>query len=377
MAEQSDPLGRSFADLRQELERWYAFAGNRRALSVTRALKVMEHYLRRPLRLAIMGEHNSGKSSLINLLLREKVVPAGAFAGGKAQLVLRAGPDTALYLIAADGARTRLTSRALAQISSPDIRPSAANTSIIYNAMDPDKAPPRDDRQGLTLLPGALRPSADGTAKLIEIVLPHPVLRRVELLEARAFPKERGVLRGAFRPVDAAIWCTLATQAWKETERQSWKRSPAPLRRNAILLVTYKDAIRNAADEKKIVTRLRRDAGAMFPQIEVVSLRHALETLSADGTITDRARWEETGAAAFEAALREILNGMQNRRFEKSAAYLNRLAEIVDRGSAQGPFGARWRERLQRLFERLDGHLHSAIAGFKGEGRTKGIAGRP
>jgi len=371
MAERVAPLQASFTALREELERQFAVSGNRKIFGAIRAVKAVDWHLRRPLRIAVMGEQSSGKSTLINMLLRESVVPAGAFAGLKAHFMLRYGADTALYVIGPDGSRTRLTSKALARISTPGAR-SAPGTNIIYNAMDPALPRPREDLQSLSLLPGAMRPVTDGAAKLIEIVLPHPFLQRAELMETRAYPQNpaKSVLRRVYRPVDAAIWCTLSTQAWKETERQTWRRLPASLRQNAILLVTYRDAIRTAQDEAKILTRLRRDAGSLFSEIMVVSLRHALEAMSVHGMIADHAKWDETGAPQFESGLRARLDALQWRRFQRSAAFLRRLSGLISRSDPNSPLPARSAEAIHELFERSIGQIEAAGAVYFGPAKT-------
>lgn len=355
-------LQQGLAALREDLGRLFALTGDRRLYTALRAVAAVRSYLSRPLRVAVLGESNSGKSSLINMLLRESVVPAGAFAGVNAHLALRHGGEAALYMLGPDGARTRLTTRALAKITALDTRTPALSSNIIYNAMEPAQPKPRPELRSLSLLPGAMSSAADGAAKLIEIVLPHPFLRRAELLESRAFPLEpgRSILRRNFQPVDAAIWCTLATQAWKETERKTWRKLPAGLRREAFLLVTYKDAVRNAQDEAKILARLQRDAGAFFGDILLVSLRQSLDAIAPDGAIADPGKWERSGAPQLEAALRARLEALNIRRLRKSAALLRHLAPLIEAGCRHGPFAPVSAQAPLARLERLSADVESA-----------------
>jgi hypothetical protein len=317
----------SLAALRDALDRGCAFSRDRRLARMARALDALVSHLGRPMRLAVMGEENSGKSSLINMVLRESVVPAGALAGVRARLLLRYGPE-ALHAVGADGTRARLTTKALARMAAPEIQSAPASTTIIYNASDSARQEGRGDFRAVGLLTGATPPSADASAKFIDITLPREFLRRAELLESRLYPEEaeKKALRPAFRPIDLAIWCTLATQAWKETERQAWRRLPAGLSSNAILVVTYKDAIHKARDEEKLIGRLTREAGSLFGDILLVSPRQALAAMSPLGEISDMSGWERSGAAAFETVLQVRLNSFNRRRTEKGAALLYRLS---------------------------------------------------
>jgi hypothetical protein len=319
-----------FARLRDALGRCFALSGRRQLLRARRALDALEAYLRRPLRLAAIGEQNTGKSSLINMLLRGSVVPTGALASMRAHLLLRHGEDSALYAVGADGARARLTSRALARMAGPQVRPPASGTGFVYNAAQPVQSARRPELQGAGMLPGHLRGETEGGAKLIEMIVPHDFLRGTELVEARAFPEDGAgnVLRHAL-PVDLAVWCTLATQAWKETERQSWRRMPARFHSGAILLVTYKDALGTGRDEAKLLSRLERDAGPLFSSISFVSLRQAVEAMDASGRITDERKWERSGAPAFEAAMRARMMEMHCQRRTRSLRLLTRLAALT------------------------------------------------
>jgi hypothetical protein len=326
-----------------------------------RALRCVEAYLRRPLRVAVLGEQNSGKSSLINMLLRADVVPAGVLAALRTHLLLRHGPETAVVAVAADGARARLTSRALARMAVPEIRAATGGSPVIYSAAEPKAAPAREGKHAVATIRDAPQPAAD-SARLIELIRPHPLLQRAELLESRLYPpgSENSVLRRAFRPIDMAVWCTLATQAWKETEREAWQRFPASLGRDALLVVTYKDALANAKEEARLMGRLRRDAGPFFAGMLTVSARRAMEALGApgEGSIADPARWERSGAAAFEAALEEALARLHRRRLAKADGLLRRLAARLPESPAQSRSGT-----VARQFERLAATLQEEAGG--------------
>lgn len=354
MPEDAALLGQDFARLRETLGRCFALSGDWRLFRAIRALRLLEASIRRPLRVAVLGEENAGKSSLINVLMRDDVVPAGALAGIRAHLLLRHGAEPALHAVSTDGSRARLTSRALARMSGPEMR-SAPRSTIIYDAA----APVQPARRETGLVAGAGAASADTTPRLIEIIRPNALLRRAELVESRGCPEAAGksVLRHAF-PVDLAVWCTLGTQAWKESERLSWARLPAKLRKGAILVITYKDAIGTARDEAKLLVRAERDAGRLFGDIVLVSLRQAAEALGPGGTIAEEARWQRSGAAAFEAVLQGRLATLEAQRWTRALRLLRKLTAATRQNevsaAAAPPLPAEMHKAFQALLRRIE-----------------------
>ncbi len=349
-----------FARARDALGRRFAQSGDWRLFRAGRALDALETYLRRPLRMAIIGEQSSGKSSLINMLLRASVVPAGALAGVRANLLLRYGPETALFVISTDGIRARLTSKALAKLAGPEAQGRMSGTTIIYNASEASSAVRRDAGDRFHVLTDGLRPPADGSAKLIEIRAPHAFLRSAELVESRLYPQDmtRNVLRHVL-PVDLAIWCTLGTQAWKETERKSWERLPAKLRANAILLVSYKDAIGSPKDEAKLLTRLERSAGPFFSEIVLVSLRRAADAIGQGAEIADEEKWQTSGAAALETAIGARIDALQEQRRAKGLAFLRRIAALAGNSSRLPSAASHEGEEMIKHFEGLIRHIEA------------------
>ena len=338
-----------FARLREALSRRFSASGEWRLFRFLRALDLLEEHLRQPLRIAVMGEQASGKSSLINLLLRENVVPTGALAGARAYLLVRYGVDPALHAVAVDGSRARLTPRALAKMSEPE---SSASSSMMTSG-GIEAAPRKDVQAGLTAQ--ALRPSSsgDGTTRLIEIIQPQALLQSVELVEGRACPEGAGksLLRHVL-PLDLVIWCTLATQAWKETERQSWRHLPTKLRRRAVLLVTYKDAI-GAKDEAKLISRMERDAGLFFSDIVLVSLRQAAEAIGWGGAIANEVNWQASGAVGAEMVLSRHLDELERERQARASRFLHRLARLDGKNDAWSAIFSSPNSETAKHFERL------------------------
>jgi hypothetical protein len=214
-----------------------------------RALGRLSKAARRPLRLAILGESNSGKSSLANLLAGETTLPALPVANTRLPTLLSYAP--------------------------------AAVARALY--------------------PGGVRHTLSGNAKVpvetivrLEVGLPIEMLKRIEILDFPGganplFPT--GLLDVLRHGIDAAIWATVATQAWRETERIAWLALPIRIRSRGLLVVTHCDLIAAEEDFRKLRARLLADAGRHFQGMSFVSARHT--AASAPTEALDAARLVE------------------------------------------------------------------------------------
>jgi hypothetical protein len=225
-----------------------------------RALSRLSRAARRPLRLAILGESNSGKSSLANLLAGEATLPALPVANTRLPTLLSYAP--------------------------------AVLASALY--------------------PGGVRRTLSGSAKVpieaivrLEVGLPIETLKRMEILDFPGsanplFPT--GLLDVLRHGIDAAIWATVATQAWRETERIAWLALPERIRSRGVLAVTHCDLIATEEDFRKLRARLRTDAGPYFQGMSFVSARHGAagapaETFDAAKLFEDIDRLAQTFSA--------------------------------------------------------------------------------
>jgi hypothetical protein len=322
---------RLLADLRSIRQTLAVMGQNRipdHSVAAHRMLMKLERHLTRPMRLAVMGEQNSGKSLLINYLLKHQVLPAGGFAGETTELLIRHSEEPSVHAIAADGTRNRLTSKAFGRLVKPEMRAALSGMNVIYDADSPRKAAVHDMASPASLIL-ASRPEPRGRqSRLIDIGLPLDVLRRLEIVEVRACPEGplENPSRRAFAQVDMTLWCTLATQAWKETEIVAWRRVPPGQRRAALMMVTYKDAIRGGKDEERIMARLRKAGAGLFDSVVLVSLRDAIQSLLASDPEESARLREESNIAVVEMAMTGLMRRWQARRFEKAAWILSALA---------------------------------------------------
>jgi hypothetical protein len=101
--------------------------------------------------------------------------------------------------------------------------------------------------------------------------------------------------------VDAVIWCTHATQAWRQSEAAVWDDMPQAVRENSILLITRFDKLTNEKDRSRVVKRVSRETQGQFGGTFPVSLLQAIQAGE------DYDRWEASGAGPFTAHLIDVI----------------------------------------------------------------------
>jgi hypothetical protein len=133
---------------------------------------------------------------------------------------------------------------------------------------------------------------------------------------------------------DAVIWCTHATQAWRQTEASVWESLDPRLHERSLLLITRWDKIHGESDRARVLRRVERETEGLFAARLPISLIEALSAGEDDELLT------RSGAAAFR---------------EHLVAILDRLS--VDIGTEDGGRRARMAEALERdgMVARMDG----------------------
>jgi hypothetical protein len=101
---------------------------------------------------------------------------------------------------------------------------------------------------------------------------------------------------------DGVLWCTHATQAWRQSESGVWNSFPAEMRRNSLLLITRFDKILNDSDKSKVLKRVTQEVDGLFAEVFPVSLLKAMKAGD------NEAMWADSGAQAFTSALFEIIH---------------------------------------------------------------------
>lgn len=173
-------------------------------------------------KLAVAGEFNAGKSTLVNHLLGQALLPVTATASRMPPVWLRHGP-------------------ALAWAEGPD-----------------------GQRQALDL--GQLH-RAPAQCRCLHVTLPAPILRHCELLDLPGLSdpdRDEAQIHPLLTLAHLVVWCSAATQAWRQSERSLWLTLPQRLRQHSLLAVTRADKLESVQDRGKVLHRLRLQTAGLF-----------------------------------------------------------------------------------------------------------------
>jgi hypothetical protein len=249
-----------------------------------RALARTERRLGRPLRVAITGEFNTGKSSLANLLAGVESLPTSVLSNTRIPTLLHYAREPEIHVMHRDRTRERLHTDA---------------------------------------------PMLSQTIHRLEVGLPSRPLQAMQIFDLPGVADPRlgaSVAGPADHDFDAVLWCTVSTQAWKGSEWAAWGRLPARLRLRGLLVVTHGDLLRSAHDADRLLSRLRAEVGAAFLDIVLISTLDALALLRKGPEGPDGAEWQATGAAALEAALDALLRNVRDQRAEAALRMIARVS---------------------------------------------------
>lgn len=245
----------------------------------------MEQVLAKPPRIAIMGEVNSGKTSVADLLLGGGVLPASVTANTHVPVLIRYGDDTTLDAVTQQGPY-RLTEDTVDELPS-----------------------------GLQL-------------KRIEIGLPSEHLKDFELLDTPG-----DYVPGDDMP-DAQIflWCTVATRAWTESERARWSSLPPRCWHRGGLLATHKDALARAEDIGKVEQRLRRSTAGLFRDVLFIAAASSARRAPAAAALPP-----DPSIAALRQQVIAWAGEVSARRARKAERIIRHLARLTLHRLAPAP----------------------------------------
>jgi hypothetical protein len=286
-----------------------------------RALSRIERALSAPLRAVLLGESGSGKSAIANFLLGRQFMPGSMTAKTRPHVLFRYAAEPSIHTLSPNGARTRLTSKALFHFGS---RPEEHGKvpKVIYSAGPRTQHEPRNSgsHTGAPALD-----AAGGVVQMVEVGLPHPLLQNLEIIDTSGMPDPVLANWPVFKRARLAVWCTIATQAWRETERAAWSEVPAVWRENSLLAVTYKDALRTEAERTKLNKRLENETGRLFAGRVVVCAKEACQIAGDADASRNLPRWAASGAGCMQDAVRNLYFNAAAGRLQRAQMTANRI----------------------------------------------------
>ena len=258
----------------------------------------------RKLRVALMGEFSAGKSTLVNLLLGAEPLPVRITATRMPPIWITEGEDGGLR-----------------EDRAGDLHPL-----------------PEDGLAGIRM----------EDTRLVQLTMSADILGLCDLIDMPGISDpnmDQAVWRDVIGSADILVWCTHATQAWRQSEASAWDSLPEHLQRNGILVVSRWDKLTTDRDRARVLARLRAEAGSRFRAIYPVSLLDAVEAGD------DEDRWHRSGAEPFVRGLVDlVLHGDMDPEAADSAPTAEAAAPIdLDevRETVQGARVVPQRVRLQ------------------------------
>jgi Dynamin family len=186
----------------------------------------------RPARVVVIGEFNSGKTTLVNALLGAAVLPTS--------FTRHTAYPTVVGFAAKPWLRAELAGR--------------RRIAVPWSCIDGTPA---------------------GHIRRLHVGMPLDPLRTLRATDTPGFglgdeADEARTLR-ACRGADTVIWCTPAMQAWKASELRTWLALPRSVRQRGVLAVTFMDLLPSKGDAGRLLARLAADAGPHFRRIVTFS----------------------------------------------------------------------------------------------------------
>jgi hypothetical protein len=215
----------------------------------------------------VAGETNSGKTTLVNLLLRAELLTTDIVPNTPCPILLRFGETAHLRLQREDGEFS--------------IHP----LSDLH----------RLGRTG---------------AQFAEVILPSSVLRRIEILDLPGLVSAEDAQSRSrwMKATDIIIWCTPATQAWKASELAMWQALGLP-QALSLLVLTHRDLL-SARQFEDVAQRISRETQHFFSHWSAIATSKAIAARNPRGQIVKKDVWIATGVEDFMKKLVYLLQNV-------------------------------------------------------------------
>ena len=166
----------------------------------------------------------------------------------------------------------------------------------------------------------------------LEVGLPSQRLRAMQILDLPGLADPRfsaPVVDIAYHDVDAVVWCTMSTQAWKESERIAWGQLPARLSSRGLLASTHGDLLHDERDMKSCWSACTARPAPSSRSIMPISTVDALALMRRGSKGWTMPRWKASGADALE--MRCTMTSCLSVRKQRAEAALRMTGRIAHR----------------------------------------------
>lgn len=226
----------------------------------TDACSIERNLIARKPRLALMGEFSAGKSTLSNLLLGSARLPVRITATRLPPVWISYGEEKAIR-VDLDGNETQLDIREISSIQLEE-------------------------------------------TKMLKLFLNADILEICDLIDMPGISDPNmasSVWEDALSEVDSVVWCTHATQAWRQSEAAAWDLVRSKTNGDNLIVISQFDKLRSERDKSRVLERVLKETDGLFRGVFPVSLIDALNSGE------DVEKWKQSGAASFTEKLVEQL----------------------------------------------------------------------
>lgn len=214
-------------------------------------------------RIALMGEFSAGKSTLANMMIGSNPLPVQVVATQLPPVWIVYG-DMPSVLVGLDGTQTPCDFETLQGIEPEEIA-------------------------------------------FIRIHSTEEILKQCEIIDMPGIsdPNMPNAVWERILPfADGVLWCSPATQAWRQSEAAVWADVDETVKKNSLLVLTRGDMLLTDKDKSKVIKRVRSEAGDLFTNILMISL-----ALARDAGDDDEI-WAHSGADEFVARFLELVQNI-------------------------------------------------------------------